>query len=383
MDDKIYEIIAAYLAQESMSEEEQQIVERWLQEHAGEKDVELLQGMFQSSRLMREKAVCRKESVLEQMEKKVRHRQRNRWIGWYYSGVAVVAVLLGVALMFWRSGMETEDFGIPRYIQKMDVSKAYLKLNSGAVVELDKHQGAVIREDSIRIANVDYTLRYSHDSVVPLEVKFDTLVVPRGSEYNVMLADGTMVFLNAGSEIYYPAAFSGDKREVGLKGEAYFEVAKDESRPFFVQTGDIRIRVLGTSFNVTSYPERERIETTLEQGRIQITNGKELIDVVPGEQVIYDKKNNLFEVKFIDTKLYTSWKDGYYKFEQMPLEEIMETLALWYDLNVFYANAEVKSLEFTGRLRRYERVERLFEKIEQTDLVEFELNGNNVVIRKK
>lgn len=383
MDDKIYEIIAAYLAQESMSEEEQQIVERWLQEHAGEKDVELLQGMFQSSRLMREKAVCRKESVLEQMEKKVRHRQRNRRIGWYYSGVAVVAVLLGVALMFWRSGMETEDFGIPRYIQKMDVSKAYLKLNSGAVVELDKHQGAVIREDSIRIANVDYTLRYSHDSVVPLEVKFDTLVVPRGSEYNVMLADGTMVFLNAGSEIYYPAAFSGDKREVGLKGEAYFEVAKDESRPFFVQTGDIRIRVLGTSFNVTSYPERERIETTLEQGRIQITNGKELIDVVPGEQVIYDKKNNLFEVKFIDTKLYTSWKDGYYKFEQMPLEEIMETLALWYDLNVFYANAEVKSLEFTGRLRRYERVERLFEKIEQTDLVEFELNGNNVVIRKK
>lgn len=383
MDDKIYEIIAAYLAQESMSEEEQQIVERWLQEHAGEKDVELLQGMFQSSRLMREKAVCRKESVLEQMEKKVRHRQRNRRIGWYYSGVAVVAVLLGVALMFWRSGMETEDFGIPRDIQKMDVSKAYLKLNSGAVVELDKHQGAVIREDSIRIANVDYTLRYSHDSVVPLEVKFDTLVVPRGSEYNVMLADGTMVFLNAGSEIYYPAAFSGDKREVGLKGEAYFEVAKDESRPFFVQTGDIRIRVLGTSFNVTSYPERERIETTLEQGRIQITNGKELIDVVPGEQVIYDKKNNLFEVKFIDTKLYTSWKDGYYKFEQMPLEEIMETLALWYDLNVFYANAEVKSLEFTGRLRRYERVERLFEKIEQTDLVEFELNGNNVVIRKK
>lgn len=383
MDDKIYEIIAAYLAQESMSEEEQQIVERWLQEHAEEKDVELLQGMFQSSRLMREKAVCRKESVLEQMEKKVRHRQRNRRIGWYYSGVAVVAVLLGVALMFWRSGMETEDFGIPRYIQKMDVSKAYLKLNSGAVVELDKHQGAVIREDSIRIANVDYTLRYSHDSVVPLEVKFDTLVVPRGSEYNVMLADGTMVFLNAGSEIYYPAAFSGDKREVGLKGEAYFEVAKDESRPFFVQTGDIRIRVLGTSFNVTSYPERERIETTLEQGRIQITNGKELIDVVPGEQVIYDKKNNLFEVKFIDTKLYTSWKDGYYKFEQMPLEEIMETLALWYDLNVFYANAEVKSLEFTGRLRRYERVERLFEKIEQTDLVEFELNGNNVVIRKK
>ena len=220
---------------------------------------------------------------------------------------------------------------VPGELQKMDVSKAYLKLNTGEVIELDKYQGVMIREDSIRIANADYTLRYSYDSVVPLEVKYDTLMIPRGSEYSIVLTDGTKVFLNAGSEIYYPVAFSGDQREVGLKGEAYFEVAKDECRPFFVQAGDVRIRVLGTSFNVTSYPERERIETTLEQGRIQITNGKEQINVVPGKQVVYNKKNNRFEVKVVDTKLYTSWKDGYYKFDQMTLEEIMETLALWFE----------------------------------------------------
>ena len=106
-------------------------------------------------------------------------------------------------------------------------------------------------------------------------------------------------------------------------------------------------------------------------------------EIVPGEQVVYNKKNNRFEVKIIDTKLYTSWKDGYYKFEQMTLEEIMETLSLWYDLNVFYVNAEVKSLEFTGRLRRYDRVEGLLRKFEQMNLVEFELNGRNVMIRKK
>ena len=164
MGDKIHEIVAAYLAGECVSEEEQQVVERWLQGHAGEKDVELLQGMFRSSRLMREKAVGRKEFVFERMEKEVRRRQRNRRIGWYYSGVAVVAVLLGVALMFWRSGMEAEDLGVPREFQKMDVSKAYLKLNTGEVIELDKHQGMMIREDSIRIANADYTLRYSYDS---------------------------------------------------------------------------------------------------------------------------------------------------------------------------------------------------------------------------
>lgn len=154
MSDKIHEIIAAYLAGECVSEKEQQEVERWLQEHAEEKDMELLQGMFRSSRLMREKAVCRKEFVLEQMEKEVRRRQRNRRIGWYYSGVAVAAVLLGFVLMFWRSGIEAEDLGAPRDLQKMDVSKAYLKLNTGEVIELDKHQGMMIREDSIRIAKI-------------------------------------------------------------------------------------------------------------------------------------------------------------------------------------------------------------------------------------
>ena len=276
MSDKIHEIIAAYLAGECVLEEERQEVKRWLREHAGEKDIELLQGMFRSSRLMREKAVCRKEFVLERMEKEVQRRQRMRRIRWYYSGVAVVAVLLvGCVLIFGRSGLKPEDLDIPvDLVQKMNVSKVHLKLSTGEMIELDKYQGMMIREDSVQITNFDYMLKYSYDTVASTEVRYDTLVIPRGSEYSIVLADGTKVFLNASSEIYYPVVFPGDKREVGLKGEAYFEVAKDEHRPFFVQTGDVRIRVLGTSFNVTSYPEHEKIETTLEQGRILITNGK-------------------------------------------------------------------------------------------------------------
>ena len=177
MSDRIHEIIAAYLAGECVSEEERQEVKGWLQEYAGEKDIELLRGMFRSSRLMREKAVCRKEFVLERMEKEVRRRQRNRRIGWYYSGAAVVAVLLGVVLMFWRPGMESEYLDVPGKLQKLDVSKAYLKLNTGEVIELDKYQGMMIREDSVRIANADYTLKYSYDSIVPIEVKYDTLMI--------------------------------------------------------------------------------------------------------------------------------------------------------------------------------------------------------------
>ena len=262
--------------------------------------------------------------------------------------------------------------------------KAILVKTDGQEILLGKQNQKLQEKNGMWITADSNGLEYTRRQAVTSDTEAsNTLIVPRGGMYLLTLSDSTRVWLNADSRLEYPLAFSGNMREVKLKGEAYFEVAKDEHRPFFVQTGDVRIRVLGTSFNVTSYPEHEKIETTLEQGRIQITNGKEQVDVVPGKQVVYDKKNSQFKMRSVDTKLYTSWKDGYYKFEQMTLEEIMETLSLWYDLNVFYVNAEVKSLEFTGRLRRYDRVEGLLRKFEQMNLVEFELNGRNVMIRKK
>ena len=387
MDDRISEIIAAYLSGEVLSESERQEVEAWLREHDGEKEVEVLRGMFRSARLVKEAPGTRGASVMKKIEAKVVSRRAGRKlkIRWSYSVAATIAVLLCSVLLYRWLGTNQENQVVPRDVrQNVNTSIAHLKLNTGEVVELEKYDGKFIREDSVQIANENATLRYtSTDSVAPEKVEFNTLVIPRGSEYNIVLADGTKVFLNAGSEISYPVVFAGDKREVKLKGEAYFEVRKDERRPFFVQAGDVQIQVLGTSFNVTAYPGRGRIETTLEEGKIQLTDGRESVEVSPGKQASYDIEDGRFEVKQVDTKLYTAWKDGYYKFDQMTLEDIMETLALWYDLNVFYRNPGVKSLEFTGRLRRYDEVVSLFEKLEQTGLVVFEVNGKNVIIKEK
>ena len=387
MDDRISEIIAAYLSGEVLSESERQEVEAWLRDHDGEKEVEVLRGMFRSARLVKEAPGTRGASVMKKIEAKVVSRRvgRKLKIRWSYSVAAAIAVLLCSVLLYRWLGTNQENQVVPRDVrQNVNTSIAHLKLNTGEVVELEKYDGKFIREDSVQIANENATLRYtSTDSVAPEKVEFNTLVIPRGSEYNIVLADGTKVFLNAGSEISYPVVFAGDKREVKLKGEAYFEVRKDERRPFFVQAGDVQIQVWGTSFNVTAYPGRGRIETTLEEGKIQLTDGRESVEVSPGKQAIYDIEDGRFEVKQVDTKLYTAWKDGYYKFDQMTLEDIMETLALWYDLNVFYRNPGVKSLEFTGRLRRYDEVVSLFEKLEQTGLVVFEVNGKNVIIKEK
>ena len=380
MSDKIHEIVAAYLAGESVSEEEQQVVERWLQEHAGEKDVELLQGMFWSSRLMREKAVGRKEFVFERMEKEVWRRQRNRRIGWYYSGVAVVAVLLGVALMFWRSGMEAEDLDVPGELQKMDVSKAYLKLNTGEVIELDKYQGVMIREDSIRIANADYTLRYSYDSVVPLEVKYDTLMIPRGSEYSIVLTDGTKVFLNAGSEIYYPVAFSGDQREVGLKGEAYFEVSKNKEKPFLVQVDDMSVKVYGTEFNVNTY---NNIETVLVTGSVSMNQGGKEVLLKPNQKGVFDQVSGKITVADVDVLAYVSWKNGDFIFRNESLNSIMDKLSRWYGLEVLYQDARLQNVRLSGNLKRYKDVRELFVSFEKISDARFKVQGNKVIVSSK
>ena len=249
---------------------------------------------------------------------------------------------------------------------------------------MDKLQEQALLKDSVLIKNESHTLIYNSDSVTSVNVQYNTLTLPRGTEYNIVLADGTKVYLNADSEIRYPVTFVDNKREVELKGEAYFVVAKNEQQPFLVRVNDqISVRVLGTSFNVTAYPDQKRIVTTLEEGSVQVEYGEKSVNITPGEQAVYDKKNGYLKVKEVDTQLYTSWKDGYYKFSNATLEEIMETLTLWYDLNVFYVNPEVKNLEFTGRLKRYDDVKGLFKKFEDTGLVQFCLKGNNVVINKK
>ena len=143
------------------------------------------------------------------------------------------------------------------------------------------------------------------------------------------------------------------------------------------------IHVLGTSFNVKAYPTQEQTAATLEEGKIQVTCRGKSYDITPGSQITYNTTNRKTEIKEVDTELYTSWKSGYYKFEQMSLQEIMSTLALWYDLNIFYQNPETKDILFTGRLKRYENVENLLKKFEQTNEIEFIIKERSVTIKKK
>ncbi|MDR1274127.1 MAG: DUF4974 domain-containing protein, partial [Odoribacteraceae bacterium] len=212
----------------------------------------------------------------------------------------------------------------------------------------------------------------------------DTLVVPPGGEYSLVLADGTRVHLNAATSLSFPSRFEGEGvREVCLHGEAYFEVAADPSRPFIVRAGGTTARVLGTAFNVNAYAARRVVVTTLVEGRLRVSGGGETREMRPGEQATYREEEGRLEVREVAAELYTSWKDGYYLFREATLEEIMTTLATWYDANVLYATDRVKATRFTGRLQRFEEIQYLLEKFEETGAIVVTINGNDITLDKK
>lgn len=394
MEDEILKIIAAELAGENVSGEEKESVKRWREESRGNERMYrmMVEELGEVVGLVRMKGGLDREKAYErlegEMQKKMIRQKENgkvRRMSWWRYGASVAGVLLmlGVGMAIW---MKPEENNV-RLEEKRVVpgsGQAVLMLGGGEVVLLKRDTSELILADTtLRVTNDRNTLVYSgvENKGTSENVVYNTLTVPAGGEYQLILADGTKVFLNSGSEIHYPEVFGKDRREVFLKGEAWFEVAKDCHREFWVHTGGMDVKVLGTSFNVKAYEKLETVATTLVEGSVEIACDGESFQIVPGEQFVYDKNSRKVKVRAVDTEQYTSWKDGYYKFRQVTLEEIMTTLSIWYGLNVFYQNESAKHVEFTGKVKRYEDIRTLLDKFEQTENVVFDIKGNNVFIK--
>ena len=213
----------------------------------------------------------------------------------------------------------------------------------------------------------------------PERVEYNTLATPRGGEHAIVLADGTRAWLNAESSLTYPVRFTGGERRVEMQGEVYFEVAPDEEHPFVVESGGVDIRVLGTSFNVAS--REEMVVTTLVEGRVALRQGEDSLVLRPNQQAIATGKG--LEVREVTARNYVLWKDGFFYFEDAPLESILDAIARWYDVEVFYVNQAVKDLPFSVKCKRYERIEEVLRRIAQTDHVKFDIRGRTIQVYEK
>lgn len=308
------------------------------------------------------------------------HRISMRWI----TVAAMLVLLLGSSLFLYNrqnSSREAMTGILP------GSSQAVLVMNDGSVHALNRQtENEVIRMNGVTAMNTGKQLSYSSsdlDSLSDAEV-YHELRIPRGGEYQVVLADGTRVWLNAKSTLKYPVQFRGKERVVFLEGEAYFEVTKDKEHPFRVMTDrEVSVKVLGTSFNVRAYSEDKEVETVLEEGSVEMAAAGHNMVLIPGQKGSYSFDDGRLEVKDVETGNFTAWRKGEFVFNDEPVVDIMEDLMRWYDIEVFYADEAVKQLLFNCKIKKYETIDVLLHSMELAGGIRFEVKGHSVVVSSK
>jgi len=296
------------------------------------------------------------------------------------------SILILIYFQFLRTGNNPEPQKIEQLAQSIvpGSNKAVLVLADGTEHDLSSGINAVINEEGSEIKNSGNKLEYTSKSAQATETKYNTLKIPRGGEYFLVLADGTKVWLNSETTLRFPVQFESDVRRVELTGEAYFEVSRNENVPFIVNSGDQRVKVLGTQFNISSYPDNQSILTTLVEGSVEVSlegNPAEKTMLKPSEQSYLSRNESQILKRNVDVAQYVAWKDGRFVFQDQMLEDIMKTLSKWYDVQVVFANEDDKKLRFTGNLERYIDFSNILGKIERTNEVKFEITDKLITIK--
>lgn len=326
------------------------------------------------------------KAAFTRFERRIKGRRVyfRQWIGY----AAAVCLVIGLVTWFWTGKDESKQSVVVAESIQPGEMKATLKLSTGEEIRLDgKTEETVSAEGSMQVRNTNDGIIYERQDTLSGnggdENRFNTLKTSRGGEYSVILSDGTVVYLNSASELRYPVQFNERERVVYFSGEGYFEVAKDRERPFHVVVDDMRIRVYGTEFNVNTFKETG-VQTVLLEGSVGISvKGKqEEYRLKPSQMAEFNRKDLSVEVKDVNPESFVAWKAGFFAFDEESLEEIMNTLARWYDVEVFYVNNDVKNLHFTGHLKRYDQITTILKAIESAVNVKFSVKGRTISVMK-
>lgn len=298
------------------------------------------------------------------------------------AAAASVLVLISAGFYGWRSMKGKPP--VPAVAQQEDVkpgtNKAVLHLADGSVVTLDSTGNQVIVQGETTINQQNGQLRYNANNPNATAVSFNTLTTPRGGQYSVTLPDGSKVWLNAASSLKFPTAFTGAERKVELTGEAYFEIAKNAKRPFKVTLEDNTIiEVLGTHFNVNAYKDENAIATTLLEGSVRLTNGKERIAIKPGERAMMQEGGTKFVIDRPDVERVTAWKNGFFQFNGDNITIIMKQLSRWYDIEPVY-NGNMKMKDYSGYISRNSNISEVLKMLELTNEIDLKVEGRKVTV---
>ena len=384
LDHETEDWLIAFLSGE-LDEREEENVRVWLE--ASQENQNAYESLMKD--YLRIRWVQENVHIREEQAKKIifSSLKKKRNLTPYYGVAASIAVLLIVTLFFFiREDKQVVSEKLVVSEIKPIQSKAMLVLSTGEQIQLTKSTQKIQEQDG-SVLKIDSVMGVQYDALSTKRVEkpiYNKIVVPRGGEYFVTLSEGTKVWLDADSELEYPVFFFFFFREVKLKGNAYFCVTKKNDKPFVVRAGEFSLKVYGTEFNVNAY-DLQNIETVLVNGSIGFKANVSTPErmMAPNELAVSDSRTGQSEIHQVDIYPYIAWKNQNIVFVNERLESIMEKMARWYDVTVFFQDESLKDLRFDCNMRRYADIRDLFFFLEKTSNARFALNGRTVVISKK
>lgn len=303
----------------------------------------------------------------------------------YAAACAAILLIVGAAFLYQSNNGDKENQLHTLAIDlKPGENRAMLTLANGRNIRLNHaSKGIIGTENNIQIKNttagqVEYLLEGLSTESQP---GYNTLTTPNGGQYQLKLADGTLVWLNAGSSLKYPVSFTGTERRVHLSGEAYFEVAKNKLKPFKVEYAGQIVEVLGTHFNIRAYADGKPAQTSLLEGLVSVTHGTDRIRLRPGQQSIINATSGKLTKHLIpDTDAIIGWKNGTFNFDSADIKTIMEEFSRWYDVQVVF-NGPAPDYHLSGTYKRDINGATLLKVFKLTGL-KYNLEGHKIIISK-
>lgn len=380
---RLGELTGQYLSGEK--EEQPEEITEWLNE--SESNQKLFSEMS-TPRFISESQKFHSAIVAEQEYRLFTRRRRRLAIRRLlpYCAAAVVLILLGVAI-----GIQylPEKSSIPAGVLYTTAQEGIFPGKQRAILITDANQEINLGEEQQQITSGGNFIASSTTSLLHYqnqpsrqaqeEPVFHRLIVPAGGEYQVILEDGTKIWMNAESELSYPVTFSGNTRAVFLKGEAYFEVAHNKSKPFFVHTPQLNVNVTGTSFNVCAYPKEAESKITLVEGSVNILKEAKIIaSLTPGKQINYNQTNGSFSVKDADIESAIAWKNGLFLFQDEPLSSVVSKLGRWYNVNFTFTRS-LQEYRYSGSIRRDSPIDSTLHILKLTNEIEFKVKANHEI----
>ena len=367
----------------SASGEERRLLDEW--RNQSEEHQRLYEKLVSGSFL--EKAVSDNNKALRRREWKrleariVRQRGRSVRLIRFRVAAAVCILALGIGAVGLWSNSRQDRSGSPLAGSiQIGSPKAIVELAGGQQFLFNKDTTLRLEAQGIQLVSSRDTL----DIIQPVIAgergeEYNVVRIPHGGEYITRLPDGSVVHLNAGSELKVPVYFGTESREVWLRGEGFFEVVHRENLIFTVHTDKADISVLGTEFDVRAYTDEKEVVTTLVQGAVGVSSGRTYDRLKPGEQARIAGKGDV-RVAEVDIYPFIAWKNGRMVFENERLEKIMAELQRWYDFELFYADPDVKEMHFTIDILKYEEISKVLNLMERMNKVKFTQKGRTVVV---